>query len=512
MPAAGRLRDRRREGDDGGSWRHGGSSTRSGRSGAGAERTSLSCWRRATAARSRWPWSSASRTLAFPAISCGIYGYPPELAAADRGRRRSRPRARARSVRALQRARLRGVRPRFGRSDRRREVSSRTPPSPATAAAPPAIWSVPAPPTSAVSASAQRESDQLGAVPQPVVRREGLAVPRRLDALMDQRAKERVLDAVRHAADQRSRRRGTAGPSRTARRTSQSALRSEAAISANTATAATGTRGASVAERRGSAPSAQPVSTTPSASAPRPRSSLSVDEVGRDRGRHEDERHRAAPIAIPSCPARRSMRRHRRRGRAGSRARCSTAAEARSLSWTSAISEKRRGVGQQSRASSRHPRPGRHRSAGRPEADRARATRPARSPRRATAVPASSGTRANSAAWPIAAPAPSSAVSASTSRDRAAAEGQRGDDDALRERRGDRDRPRLEPVDEQADVSGEHGDRGPERDQEHRDAEAVPHLVARSASARTATQSPIAETAIAAATMRRSRGCSPSTE
>ena len=62
-------------------------------------------------------------------------------------------------------------------------------------------------------------------------------------------------------------------------------------------------------------------------------------------------------------------------------------------------------------------------------------------------------------------------------RDRAAAEGQCGDDDALREGRGDRDRPRLEPVDQQTDVSGEQGDRGPERDQEDGDAEAVPHLV-----------------------------------
>ena len=32
-----------------------------------------------------------ARTLAFPAISCGIYGYPPELAADDRSRCRSRP-------------------------------------------------------------------------------------------------------------------------------------------------------------------------------------------------------------------------------------------------------------------------------------------------------------------------------------------------------------------------------------------------------------------------------------
>ena len=35
-----------------------------------------------TAGRSRWRPGSAARTVAFPALSTGIYGYPPELAAA----------------------------------------------------------------------------------------------------------------------------------------------------------------------------------------------------------------------------------------------------------------------------------------------------------------------------------------------------------------------------------------------------------------------------------------------
>ena len=55
------------------------------------------------------------RTLAFPAISCGIYGYPPELAAeiavaAVHGHELELVR-----FVLFDETRLRGVRPRFGR-------------------------------------------------------------------------------------------------------------------------------------------------------------------------------------------------------------------------------------------------------------------------------------------------------------------------------------------------------------------------------------------------------------
>ena len=42
----------------------------------------MSCWRRATGARSSWQRSTRCRRVAFPAISTGIYGYPLERAAA----------------------------------------------------------------------------------------------------------------------------------------------------------------------------------------------------------------------------------------------------------------------------------------------------------------------------------------------------------------------------------------------------------------------------------------------
>ncbi len=35
-----------------------------------------SCWRPATARHWRWPDRSTPRTIAFPTISAGIYGYP----------------------------------------------------------------------------------------------------------------------------------------------------------------------------------------------------------------------------------------------------------------------------------------------------------------------------------------------------------------------------------------------------------------------------------------------------
>ena len=42
---------------------------------------SPSCSRRATAGRSRWRSTVGARTVAFPAVSTGIYGYPVDAAA-----------------------------------------------------------------------------------------------------------------------------------------------------------------------------------------------------------------------------------------------------------------------------------------------------------------------------------------------------------------------------------------------------------------------------------------------
>ncbi len=56
-------------------------------------------------------------------------------------------------------------------------------------------------------------------------------------------------------------------------------------------------------------------------------------------------------------------------------------------------------------------------------------------------------------------------------------EGEGTDDHRLEDRRPDRERTGLHTVDEHADVPGEHGERGPQADQQHRHPGAVPQLV-----------------------------------
>ena len=57
-----------------------GSSTSSARCTRGA-RIAPTSWRRATARRCAWPTSSGATSLAFPAVSAGIYGWPIDDAA-----------------------------------------------------------------------------------------------------------------------------------------------------------------------------------------------------------------------------------------------------------------------------------------------------------------------------------------------------------------------------------------------------------------------------------------------
>ena len=119
--------------------------------------------------------------------------------------------------------------------------------------------------------------------------------------------------------------------------------------------------------------------------------------------------------------------------------------------------------------------------------------------------PASSGTSANSDACETATPAPSTSVSARIAASESD-EGEGTDDHRLEDRRPDRERARLHTVDEHADVPREHRERGPQADQAARPRPTPCHSsFARSESAIIATQSPIDETAIAPATMRRSR-------
>ena len=57
------------------------SSTPSAPSGQAGPKASPSCWPLAIATASAWPTPRDARTIAFPAISCGVYGYPIPQAA-----------------------------------------------------------------------------------------------------------------------------------------------------------------------------------------------------------------------------------------------------------------------------------------------------------------------------------------------------------------------------------------------------------------------------------------------
>ena len=82
----------------------GGSSTPSARCWHGGARASRTCWPPATSSPWLGPTRSAAPSVAFPAISTGVYGYPRRPAAADRGRhRRARRPRRDRHLRRLRR-------------------------------------------------------------------------------------------------------------------------------------------------------------------------------------------------------------------------------------------------------------------------------------------------------------------------------------------------------------------------------------------------------------------------
>ena len=159
-------------------------STPSVRSGAEARPARRSCSRRATAARSRSRGELGARSVAFPAISCGLYGYPPELAAPvalDAVRAGDHDFDVVRFVLFGERH-LRGVRTRggglTGAAGRQQHRAGKADDSRSAAGEPERAGAA----DRGDQETARGEGDQLGAVPQAVVRREGLAVPSRCDA------------------------------------------------------------------------------------------------------------------------------------------------------------------------------------------------------------------------------------------------------------------------------------------------------------------------------------------
>ena len=257
--------------------------------------------------------------------------------------------------------------------------STTSPASPAAAETPPAITSVAARPERRDERSARGERDELGRVAEPVVGRERAPVPLRRHALVDQRAEGDVLDAVAGAADEVA----------DDHEPEHEPERREDLPSPWIATAREGGDG----ERGDRDPGREEVRGEQHADRPARQDDadavvldaehvLDVDEVGRDRRRHEEERRRCdrhrereqRGLRTGSAMPSRARRRSRRASAPGCR-------RTRSVSGDGGDGDERSRRRRASRAGRPRPPSGRRRRAARP---RTRCTGPSRRSRSPT--------------------------------------------------------------------------------------------------------------------------------